>query len=62
MDGVECAVFRVQGKALRRAMAIPFQGVVQRSHVPQKLHNLPHSELTIQVNVEYRENLRGSWF
>ncbi len=28
---------------------------LQRSHVPQKLHNLPRSELTTRVNLGYRE-------
>jgi len=31
LDGVECAVFGVQDKVLRRAMAIPFQGVATQA-------------------------------
>ncbi|TAL21517.1 MAG: biopolymer transporter ExbD, partial [Nitrospirae bacterium] len=27
MNGLECAVFRAQGKAQRRGMVVPFQGV-----------------------------------
>jgi hypothetical protein len=50
-------------RARRNSLQWPFHSKeLQRSHVPQKLHNLPRSELTIQVNVEYRENPRGSWF
>ncbi|OJY09347.1 MAG: hypothetical protein BGO99_03610 [Nitrosospira sp. 56-18] len=42
----------VQGKVLRRAMAIPFQGVATQASA-EKSRNLPCSELTMPIDVEH---------
>jgi hypothetical protein len=48
---MECAVSGVQGKAQRRGMVFHSKEL-QRSHVPQEMHNPPRSELTIKVKVK----------
>jgi hypothetical protein len=52
LDGVECAVFRVQGKA--QDAEWPFHSKeLQRSHVPQKPFNPHRSELTKKVKLKW---------
>ena len=38
--------------------AIPFQGIVQHSHVPQKVYDRPCSELAIKVKVKFYRKSR----
>jgi len=54
LDGVECAVFEVQGKAQRGEWSFHSKKL-QRSHVPQKMCNPPRNELTKKVKVKHRK-------
>ncbi|MDN5882250.1 MAG: hypothetical protein L0H37_07750 [Nitrosospira sp.] len=53
MDGVKCAVFGVQGKAQRRGMVVPFQGVANNAAMRRKNRAIhPVAGLTRKVSVK----------
>jgi len=51
LDGVECAVVVVHGKARRRRIAILFKEE-QRRHAPSQPRNPPRSVLTHWVGIK----------
>jgi hypothetical protein len=61
-QGASMFFLGLQGKAQRRGMAIPFQGVATQSCAAKK-HNLPWSELTKKVKVKCLKKLcRSGWY